>query len=66
MKTKKIQKKLVLNKETIVSLETNDMEQAKAGQADTFPYPVTIPPSIFPWFCFVSWYTDCDKCFLPE
>jgi hypothetical protein len=57
MKTKKIQKKLVLNKETIVSLETNDMKQAKAGE--TFPYPVTIPPSIFDWFCLETLLWTC-------
>jgi hypothetical protein len=56
MKTKKIQKKLVLNKETIVSLKTNDMKQAKAGD---FPYPVTIPPSIFVWFCLVTLQPGC-------
>jgi hypothetical protein len=57
MKTKEIQKKLVLNKETIVSLKTNDMKQAKAGE--TFPYPFTLPPSIFDWFCLVTFQSDC-------
>jgi hypothetical protein len=60
MKTKKIQKKLVLNKESIVSLKTDGMKQAKAGGEET------IPPSIFPWFCFVTFYVVCEPGDLPE
>jgi hypothetical protein len=63
MKPKKIEKRLSLNKKTVVNLQNLEMEEAKGGRAPTIIItPITIG---YPFTCLCSYNTQPQTCCCP-